>query len=61
MIITIDRIEGDFAVCETESKKEINVPVSIFENAKEGQSYLLTKCDNPLKKKINKLMNEAFK
>ena len=61
MIITIDRIEGKFAVCETESGKTVDIPVVLFENAKEGQCYSIEKCDNPRKEKIKKLMNEVFR
>ena len=32
MIITIDRIEAEFAVCITDDKKQIDIPLSFFEN-----------------------------
>ena len=61
MIITVDRIEGKFAVCETEDRKTVNIPILILDKPKEGDCYSVTKCDNPFKEKINKLMGEVFK
>ena len=38
--ITIDRIEGNFAVCEDENKNMIDIPVSIMPSgAHEGSVY----------------------
>ena len=54
MKIIIDRIEGDIAVCEIDGKKFINLPVSIFENAKERDVYILTKDDSAKEESLNK-------
>lgn len=39
MRIIIDRFEGEFALCETENDKILNVPIEIFENAHEGDVF----------------------
>lgn len=39
MRIIIDRFEGDFALCETEKGKILNVPTELFENAHEGDVF----------------------
>ena len=54
MKIIIDRIEGDIAVCEIDGKKFINLPVSLFENAKERDVYILTKDDSAKEESLNK-------
>lgn len=54
MKIIIDRIEGDIAVCEIDGKKFINLPVSLFENAKECDVYILTKDDSAKEESLNK-------
>ena len=43
MKLTIDRIEGDWAVCEYEKGKTLNLPAALLPaNAKEGDALLLT-------------------
>lgn len=39
MRIIIDRFEGNFALCETEKGKILNVPTELFENAHEGDVF----------------------
>lgn len=40
MIITIDRFEGNFAVCLTDEKVKIDIPITLLPNgAKEGKVY----------------------
>ncbi len=39
MRIIIDRFEGDFALCETENGKILDVPSELFENAHEGDVF----------------------
>ena len=43
MEIIIDRFEGEFAVCETDNRKTFNLPKALFENAKEGDIYIIEK------------------
>lgn len=48
MKIIIDRFEGEYAVCETEEKKFIDIPkIDIPVGAKEGD--ILSKSDNGYK------------
>ncbi|MBR5779159.1 MAG: DUF3006 domain-containing protein [Clostridia bacterium] len=54
MKIIIDRIEGDIAVCEIDGKRFVNLPVSLFENAKERDVYVLTKDDSAKEEALNK-------
>lgn len=61
MIITVDRIECEFAVCEIKGGETVDIPLLILDNPKEGDCYSVTKCDNPFEDKINKLMGEVFK
>lgn len=42
MKIIIDRFEGDFALCETENGKILNVPSELFVNAHEGDVFDIT-------------------
>lgn len=39
MRIIIDRFEGEFALCETENGKILNVPSELFLNAHEGDVF----------------------
>ncbi len=57
MELTIDRIEGDTAVVLINGKV-INVPVKLFDNPKEGESYSLTKVKS--KYDTAKLLKEVF-
>lgn len=43
MKLTIDRIEGDIAVCEASDMQMINLPISLFEDPKEGDVYIIEK------------------
>ena len=54
MKIVIDRIEGDIAICEIDGKRFVNIPVSLFDNAKERDVYVLTKDDSARDESINK-------
>ncbi len=63
MKIIIDRFEGDFAVCELEEGKTVNVPKVLFENAKEGD--VVTICvdaeqTKERKKRVESLVNSLF-
>lgn len=40
MIVTIDRFEGDFAVCLTDEKVKIDIPTALLpDGSKEGKIY----------------------
>ena len=54
MKIIIDRIEGDIAICEIDGKSFLNLPVSLFDNAKECDIYTLTKDDSAREEALNK-------
>ena len=43
--ITIDRIEGCFAVVELPDMTTIDVPLALFPGAKEGDNYIISKAD----------------
>ena len=63
MYITIDRLEGGFAVIELEDKTFLNIPKKLFPNACEGDVYLIEKSDfekQKRKEKIKKLSDELF-
>lgn len=45
MRITIDRFEGDLAVCELPDKRFVNIPRALFVNAKEGDVFSIEKDD----------------
>lgn len=51
MKIVVDRIEGDFAVCELPNSKIVNIPLSILENVKEGEVYKIEKDDEEKKER----------
>ena len=62
--LIIDRFEGDFAVCETESLDFVNIPKKALpENAVEGD-VITVKIDgdetHERKKRIDGLMNSLF-
>ena len=46
MKLTIDRIEGDIAVCETPDMQMLNLPLCLFENPIEGDVYIIEKDEN---------------
>lgn len=54
MKITIDRIEGSFAVCELPDMKLVNVPLCLFENPSEGDVYNIERDDSEKAERINK-------
>ena len=54
MKIIIDRIEGDIAICEIDGKSFLNLPVSLFDNAKERDIYTLTRDDSAKEEALNK-------
>jgi len=69
MKIIIDRFEGNFAVCETEEKKFIDIPkADIPEGAKEGdilsktdKGYNIEKAETEAQReKIKTRMNKLF-
>lgn len=69
MKIVIDRFEGNYAVCETEEKKFIDIPkADIPEGAKEGdilmktdKGYSIEKNETEEKRKaIKNRMNSLF-
>ena len=45
MKIVIDRIEGDFAVCELPDETMVNVPLVLFDAPSEGNVYEIIKND----------------
>lgn len=45
MKITIDRIEGEFAVCELQNGSFVNIPLCVFGNAKEGDVFNIERDD----------------
>ena len=65
MIWIIDRIEENVAVCEYETGKTIDVPLSALpENIKEGSVISLSQDksqETQRKEKIDNLMNQLFK
>ncbi|MBU5463169.1 DUF3006 domain-containing protein [Anaerotignum sp. MSJ-24] len=64
--IIVDRIEGEYAVCETEDKKMIDLPLSLLpEGVKEGNMYEigftpLNKEKEARKKMIEEKMNTIW-
>lgn len=63
MRIIIDRFEGEFALCETENDKILNVPIEIFENAHEGDVFDIVLNSNETEKRKNSAksrLNDLF-
>lgn len=64
--ITIDRFEGNFAICETGDKQMIDIPVSILpEGSHEGGIYEvgfteLKPEEEERKKRINEKINKLW-
>lgn len=54
MKIIIDRIEENIAVCELESGETVNIPLCIFENAKEGDVFNIVRDDSEKEERMNK-------
>ncbi len=63
MKVTIDKLEGEFAVVLTENGKSITVPAVLFEGCGEGMAYSISR-DIPTEeesgKRIKNLMNEVW-
>lgn len=61
MKLIIDRFEGDFAVCEMQDGKIVNIPKIILDNATEGDivSIKISK-ENNLKQENQNLLNNLF-
>lgn len=69
MHVVIDRFEGNYAVCETEDKKMINIEIAkLSPGAKEGDVLLIignnikidTEKTSEKKNEIKKLMDELW-
>ena len=54
MKITVDRIEGEFAVCELQNGSFVNIPLCVFGNAKEGDVFNIERDDEEKEKRLNK-------
>jgi hypothetical protein len=65
MKLIVDRFENDFAVCEIEKGKFVNIPiVALDSQTQEGDVIVITtdKSEtNKRKEKIDGLMNSLFK
>ena len=62
MNLTIDRFEGNFAVCETETREMVNIPLLVLPGAVEGDiiNIVIDKSETEQqRKKIEKLMKHA--
>ena len=46
MRIIIDRFEGDYAIVELPDRSTVNVPKTLFTEAAEGDSYVISKDKN---------------
>lgn len=54
MKIVIDRIEGEFAVCELPDMQIVNIPLSLLEDAKEGDVYSIEKDESEKEERVKK-------
>ena len=54
MRVIIDRIEGDFAVCELQNGRFVNIPLCVFEDAREGDVFNVLRDDAEKEKRLNK-------
>lgn len=54
MKIVIDRIEERKAVCELENGEILNLPLCIFENAKEGDVFNIVRDDVEKEERLSK-------
>ena len=54
MRITIDRIEGDIAVCELPDMQMIDLPIRLFDDPKEGDVYSIEKNDAAKDERMSK-------
>ena len=50
----IDRIEEGIAVCELENGETVNIPLCVFENAKEGDVFNIVRDDVEKEERMNK-------
>lgn len=55
MKIIIDRIEEEFAVCELPNGNTVNIPLCVFENAKEGDVYNIALDEAEKEERTNKV------
>lgn len=63
MKIIIDRFEGDYAVCEMENLKIVNIPKELVPSAQEGDIIKIDVLKDETKKRkeeIKKLMDNIF-
>jgi hypothetical protein len=60
MKVTIDRLEGKFAVTELPDGRMIDVPKELFEEAFEGAAYEIKQITPERKDRIRRLMNEVW-
>lgn len=63
MKIIIDRFEGNFAICETENGKMLDVPSDLFLNAHEGDVFDISFNEKETKRKkenANKRLKNLF-
>ena len=69
MKVTIDRFEGDFAICETEERSMLNINISnLPASVKEGDVLIIEKgsitidtaATKERKQKIGKLMTDLW-
>jgi len=58
MQITIDRIEGDFAVVEIPDMTTIDVPLALFPGAKEGDVYIIVKDEGEAVERSNRIQSK---
>ena len=64
MKIVVDRIEKDFLVAELPDGSFLNLPSQLFENASEGDIFLIEKSEEETIKKeleVKKMMDKIFK
>ena len=58
MQITIDRIEGDFAVVEIPDMTTIDVPLALFPGVKEGDVYIISKDESEAAERRNRIQSK---
>lgn len=59
VLITIDRIEGDFAVAELPDKTFINLPTKLLPDVKEGDVYEVVKAQTEMAQRESRI-NDKF-
>ncbi len=63
MKLTVDRIEGEFAVVITDSGEKFDIPLGVFPNLKEGNVYELRLLEDEMRsrqERIKKLADEIW-